>query len=192
LVSDDPLNYQVMTEDALRGVMRRALSVVAERGLMGQHHFYLTFRTTYPGVQIPDHLRDRHPEEMTIVIQHQYWGLEVTDTGFKVSLSFNGQQERLIIPFAAVSAFVDPSVQFGLQFSVAAPANAQVATLAPIKSGAPAKSGALAPASPPAAAADTAATSDAPPAAPPPPLPGDEGSRVVALDAFRKSDARKK
>ncbi len=176
-MADDPLNYQAMTEEALRGVMRRALAVVAERGLMGQHHFYLTFRTTYPGVDIPDHLRERHPEEMTIVIQHQYWGLEASDTGFKVSLSFNGQQERLVVPFAAVSAFVDPSVQFGLQFSVTPPANAPVTALTPLKSNA------LAPASPAASEPETA------PAAPPSP---DDGSRVVALDAFRKSDARKK
>src|SRR5581483_2656542 len=107
-----------MTEEALRGVVRQALAVASERGLPGQHHFYLTFRTAHPGVRLADHLRQRHPDEMTIVLQHQFWGLEIGRDEFSVTLSFNGQHERLTIPFAAISAFVDPSVQFGLQFSV--------------------------------------------------------------------------
>lgn len=175
-MSGDPLNYQVLTEEALRGVVRRALSVAAQRGLPGQHHFYLTFRTAYPGVQLADSLRERHPEEMTIVLQHQFWGLEVTERQFAVTLSFNGQHERLTVPFAAVTAFVDPSVQFGLQFSVAASA----ATPAGAPAVLPTKAAALPP-GPPAAAAPAAEASDTP-----------EEGRVVALDAFRKSDSRKK
>lgn len=170
-MSGDPLNYQALTEEALRGVVRQALTVAAQRGLPGQHHFYLTFRTACPGVQLADSLRERHPEEMTIVLQHQFWSLEVTDRQFSVTLSFNGQHERLVIPFAAVTAFVDPSVQFGLQFSVAAPPTSPPAPVA-----------ALPPAKTPAAA---------PPAAADEPGAGEEG-RVVALDAFRKSDTRKK
>ncbi len=179
-MSGDPLNYQAMTEDALRSVMRQALGVAANRGLPGQHHFYLTFRTKFPGVDIADHLHERHPEEMTIVLQHQFWGLDVTDKQFAVTLSFNGQHERLTVPFAAVTAFVDPSVQFGLQFSVSAPAEA----------GGPV---ALAPkVTPPAVAAPatSAATPDATATGGEPAADG--GGRVVALDAFRKSDWRKK
>jgi len=178
-VSGDPLNYQAMTEDALRGVMRQALTVAAQRGLPGQHHFYLTFRTKFPGVDIADHLHERHPEEMTIVLQHQFWGLDVTDKQFAVTLSFNGQHERLTVPFAAVSAFVDPSTQFGLQFSVSTPAETGGAV-------------ALAPKAGPPAVAAPAAVGTAPPA----PADGEPapegGARVVALDAFRKSDGRKK
>lgn len=174
-VSGDPLNYQALTEEALRGVVRQALTTAAQRGLSGQHHFYLTFRTAYPGVQIADGLRARHPEEMTIVLQHQFWGLEVTERQFSVTLSFNGQHERLVVPFAAVSAFVDPSVQFGLQFSVAEPAAAPVAALPP-------RTPAVAAPSAPAAAEDTASAEPA----------ADDANRVVALDAFRKSDTRKK
>jgi hypothetical protein len=176
-VSGDPLNYQVMTEDALRGVVRQALIVAATRGLTGQHHFYLTFRTTHPGVHMPDHLRERHPEEMTIVLQHQFWGLDVATDMFSVTLSFNGHHERLTVPFLAISAFVDPSVQFGLQFSVADTAGAvQAVPALPGKAGVPAIG---ADAASPSAAASPGETEAGP-------------GRVVALDAFRKSDARKK
>jgi hypothetical protein len=179
-VSGDPLNYQAMTEDALRGVMRQALGVAANRGLPGQHHFYLTFRTKFPGVDIADHLHERHPEEMTIVLQHQFWGLDVTDKQFAVTLSFNGQHERLTVPFAAVTAFVDPSVQFGLQFSVTAATE-------------PGSPVALAPKAGPPAVAAPASPVATPEAAPPDGEPaGDGGARVVALDAFRKTDGRKK
>jgi uncharacterized protein len=164
-VSDDPLNYQLLTEDALRSVVRKSLNVAAQRGLHGQHHFYITFRTDYPGAELADILRQKHPKEMTIVLQHQFWGLEVTDEGFAVTLSFNGQHERLVVPWASISAFVDPSVQFGLQFSVAEPTPSEPLSL-------------------PAAA--TAAGGSADGAA------ADPAARVVTLDAFRKSDARKK
>ncbi|HEX9465732.1 MAG TPA: ClpXP protease specificity-enhancing factor SspB [Alphaproteobacteria bacterium] len=181
-MSGDPLNYQAMTEDALRSVLRQALIVAAQRGLPGQHHFYLTFRSTFPGVDIADHLRERHPEEMTIVLQHQFWGLDVTDKQFAVTLSFNGQHERLTVPFAAVTAFVDPSVQFGLQFSVSAPEDSTGPVALPPKASPPAV---------PAPAAAVGAPTD--PAAPPDGEPGPEGgARVVALDAFRKTDGRKK
>ncbi len=160
-MSDDPLNYQLLTEDALRSVVRKSLTVAATRGLHGQHHFYITFHTDYPGAELADILRQKHPKEMTIVLQHQFWGLEVNDEHFTVTLSFNGQHERLVVPWASISAFVDPSVQFGLQFSVADPAPAS----APLSL-------------PPAAGADGSAP--------------DAGARVVTLDAFRKSDARKK
>jgi hypothetical protein len=184
-VSGDPLNYKLMTEDALRGVVRQALTIAGSRGLTGQHHFYLTFRTTHPGVHIPDHLRERHPEEMTIVLQHQFWGLEVTPEMFSVTLSFNGQHERLTVPFLAISAFVDPSEQFGLQFSVAETEGAATSTVTALAGKASVPSIAKAPAGDGNAATPQPATASSGET-------DEEPSRVVALDAFRKSDARKK
>lgn len=172
---DDPLNYDRLMEDALRGVVRRALSLAGERGLPGQHHFYITFRTDLPGVDIPDSLRRRYPKEMTIVLQHQYWGLEIGAEKFEVTLSFDAKHERLVVPFAAITAFVDPSVQFGLQFP-----------------------GATAPEAPAEAAAQAAASDQAkddkakpPSGSKPDAKPDAKGDakgdgRVVALDAFRK------
>jgi hypothetical protein len=110
------LRYDRMVEDALKGVLRAALKASEKDGLPGDHHFYITFRTGHPGVSIADYLRARYPNEMTIVIQHQYWGLEVDEQKFAVTLSFNRVNERLVIPFAAVTAFADPSAKFGLQF----------------------------------------------------------------------------
>ncbi len=113
------MNYHAMMERALRGVIRESLGRAAADGLPGEHHFYITFDTTFPGVQISPQLVARFPQEMTIVLQHQYWGLEVRDDLFAVTLSFSDVQERLIVPFDAVTAFADPSVQFGLQFGTA-------------------------------------------------------------------------
>ncbi|MGE5477200.1 MAG: SspB family protein [Bacteroidales bacterium] len=115
---EDSLRYDKMVEDALRGVVRDALVQTAEHGLFGEHHFYITFRTRYPGVQVPGHVLARHPDEMTIVLQHQFWGLEVGESHFQVTLSFSGVSERLCIPFAAITGFADPSAKFGLQFQV--------------------------------------------------------------------------
>lgn len=115
----DSLHYDRMVESALRGVVRQALAAVVEQGLPGNHHFYLTFRTNQPGVEIADRLRAQYPQEMTIVLQHQFWGLEVNDEFFVVNLSFSNVPERLKVPYAALVSFVDPSVKFGLQFQVA-------------------------------------------------------------------------
>lgn len=115
---DNTLRYDKMVENALRGVLRDALTLAAEHGLPGDHHFFITFRTGHEDVRIPDHMHARYPDEMTIVIQHQYWGLEVSDEAFEVTLKFNQVGERLHIPFAAVTAFADPSAKFGLQFQV--------------------------------------------------------------------------
>ena len=112
----EPLRYDKMVEDALRGVVRQSLAQVAKNGFPGNHHFYVTFRTAAPGVVLPGHLRAQYPEEMTIVLQHQFWGLEVDEEAFEVTLSFNKVHERLRVPFAALTGFVDPSVRFGLQF----------------------------------------------------------------------------
>jgi len=110
------INYDLLVQEALRGVVRDILARVAEEGLPGSHHFYVAFKTRTPGVQIPERLRQRYPDEMTIVLQHRFWGLTVYDDRFEVGLSFNQKPEHLIIPFEAVIGFVDPSVQFALQF----------------------------------------------------------------------------
>jgi hypothetical protein len=110
------LRYDKMVEGALRGVVREALMQAAEHGLPGNHHFYLTFRTNHPGVDIPGYLAEQYPSEMTIVLQYQFYGLEVSEDMFNVTLSFNNVHERLTIPFAAITTFADPSVNFALQF----------------------------------------------------------------------------
>jgi hypothetical protein len=110
------LNYDQLIQHALRNVVRKSLEAVAKEGLPGNHHFYVSFRTDRQDVKMPEHLREKHPNEVTIVLQHQFWELEVDAKGFGVSLSFNGVQERLYIPYAALVSFMDPSVKFGLQF----------------------------------------------------------------------------
>ena len=118
-MTQDLIRYDVLVQDALRGVVRKILSEVAQTGLPGQHHFYISFDTQHPGVRLSSRIRARYPEEMTIVLQHQFWDLTVTDHGFEVGLSFSGIPEKLLVPFVAVKGFFDPSVQFGLQFEVA-------------------------------------------------------------------------
>ncbi len=115
-MAEDLFRYDLMVENALRGVVRDALRRAVEHGLPGNHHFYLTFKTRAPGVEIPPYLIERYPDEMTIVLQYQYWNLEVEDQRFSVMLSFNDVRERLLVPFEALTGFADPSVQFGLQF----------------------------------------------------------------------------
>ena len=111
------INYELLVETALRSVVRSALKIAEQSGLPGEAHFYITFSTEYPGVDIPQRLKESHPEKMTIILQHQYWDLEITDDQFSVSLSFGGQRETLVVPFMAVVDFNDPSVGFGLQFA---------------------------------------------------------------------------
>jgi len=113
----DSFNYEEMVQEGLRGVVRDALKVAATEGLPGAHHFYIAFKTDYPGVQLADYLRERHPEEMTIVIQHQFWGLEIDPRGFYVTLSFSDSQEQIYVPFHALLSFMDPYAKFGLQFT---------------------------------------------------------------------------
>lgn len=113
---ENTLRYDRMVETALRGVVRQAITEVQESGLPGDHHFYITFLTDYPGVQIPDYLRDRYPGEMTIVLQYQFSDLSVNAERIAVTLSFNNIPEKLVIPLPAVTIFADPSVNFALQF----------------------------------------------------------------------------
>ena len=121
-MADDHIRYDILAQEALRGVMRKVLSEVVLTGLPGNHHFFITFLTGAPGVRISSRLRERYPEQMTIVLQFQYWDLKVTDTGFEVGLSFSDIPEKLEIPFTAVRGFYDPSVNFELEFDVKAPA----------------------------------------------------------------------
>ncbi|MEO1066175.1 MAG: ClpXP protease specificity-enhancing factor SspB [Pseudomonadota bacterium] len=115
-MAEDLIRYDVLAQEAMRGVVKKVLTEVVRVGLPGEHHFYITFNTQAPGVRISSRLRERYPEEMTIVVQHQFWDLEVNSQSFEIGLAFSGVPERLLIPFAAVKSFVDPSVQFGLQF----------------------------------------------------------------------------
>jgi hypothetical protein len=161
----------VLARDALRGVLRRVLIDAAEHGLPGEHHFFITFVSTADGVKLSPRLLAQYPEEMTVILQHQFWDLVVTEDRFEVGLSFNGIPERLVVPFNAIKSFYDPSVQFGLQFET----ETAVET--------------------PAAGATSAATAASALAAPPaPPVPASEeeppksgeGAEVVRLDRFRK------
>jgi uncharacterized protein len=112
------IDYGRLVESALRTVVRDVLERLGKEGAPSPHHFYITFRTRHPGVTIPDFLRERYPVDMTIVLQHQFWDLEVDEHGFAVTLSFNDHMQRLVIPFTAVKVFADPGVEFGLQFTL--------------------------------------------------------------------------
>lgn len=115
-MADDEIRYDLLTQDALRGVIRKVLSLVQRSGLPGQHHLYIAFDTEADGVSVSKRIKDQYPEEMTIVLQYQFWDLQVTDDRFEVKLSFGSVPERLVVPFEAVKSFYDPSAQFGLQF----------------------------------------------------------------------------
>ena len=157
---EDLMRYDLLAQQALRGVVREALNIAAGVGLPGEHHFYIAFNTKHPGVEISDRLAQRYPREMTVVLQHQFHNLKVHDDRFEVGLSFDGIPERLVVPFDSVKGFLDPAVQFGLQFeSVAAKPKA----------------------------VDAPATG-AEPAAAPEPAEAEDGDspKIVSLDAFRK------
>ena len=179
---NDRFHYDALVDDALRSVVRRVLRQVADKGLPGSHHFYISFRSTDPGVQLPEYLRAKYPEEMTIVLQHQYWDLIITEEFFEVTVSFNKRQERIKVPFAALSAFVDPSVRFGLQFDrkdkVGAGEKSESAGGLPTPL--PSAEKRPAPGAPEAKAevAEAKADGDA--------KPEETASKVVKLDSFRK------
>jgi uncharacterized protein len=202
-MSVDHIRYDILAQEALRGMMRRVLIDAAKKGLPGEHHFFISFDTRAPGVRMSDRLRAQHPEEMTIVLQHQFWDLTIAEHAFEVGLSFNGVPERLLIPFDAIKEFVDPSVQFALKFDTVAegaPASAAAAPPTAPANAAPAKAKPSPSALPqslrklpaggndddPARAetTETAADSDAREDAPQSPPSG--GAEVVRLDRFRK------
>ena len=170
-MATDHIRYDVLTRDALRGVLRRVLTDAAEHGLPGEHHFFITFLSTAEGVKLSPRLLAQYPEEMTIILQHQFWDLVVSEDRFEVGLSFGGIPERLVVPFAAIKSFLDPSVQFGLQFE---PSEA-----------APETSTANLPAVPPSPALPVPAPAPAAESKDEPAKPG-EGAEVVRLDRFRK------
>jgi len=167
-MAEDLIRYDVLAQEALRGLVRKVLLEVAQTGLPGEHHFFVTFDTRHPGVRISSRLRAQYPTDMTIVLQHQFWDLKVSESEFEVGLSFKGVPERLLVPFRAVSSFVDPHVGFGLKFDVPAEP-AQAVAPAPHPLPVPVAADALTPA--PAAEAAPA-----------------EGAAVVSLDAFRKKN----
>jgi len=113
---EDLIRYDVLTQEALRDVIRKVLLEVASSGLPGEHHFFITFRTDHPSVRLSARMRERYPEEMTIVIQHSFWDLKITDTYFEIDLSFDDILERLRVPFSSLKGFFDPHVKFGVQF----------------------------------------------------------------------------
>lgn len=127
-MSDDPLDYHHMVQKALRRVLREALEVAATEGLPGEHHFYVSFRTRAPGVVVPAFLAERYPEEVTVVIQHQYWELDVGDEGFGVTLAFDAARQRVAVPWEAVTAFIDPAAEFALRFQSVEEARGQAET----------------------------------------------------------------
>jgi uncharacterized protein len=175
----DHIRYDILTQDALRGVVRTVLTDAAKNGLPGEHHFKITFNTNAPGVRLSDRMRAQYPEAMTIILQHQFWDLAVHDEGFEVGLSFGGIPERLVVPFDALSAFYDPAVEFGFQFETI---EKQAAAGAP---------GASKPDQPAVSrpAAEQKKADAAPAAAAPersPPGPASSGGEVVRLDRFRK------
>jgi hypothetical protein len=118
-MATDLIRYDVLTRDALRSVLKRILTDAAESGLPGEHHFYITFLSKAEGVKLSPRLLSQYPQEMTVILQHQFWDLIVTDDHFEVGLSFGGIPERLVVPFSSITRFFDPSVQFGLQFETA-------------------------------------------------------------------------
>lgn len=116
MASGPTIDYEALQQDALRGIVRAALHLIAKTGLPGEHHFYISFLTQAPGVVLSKRLKEKYPHEMTIVLQHRFWDLIVSDDRFEVKLTFDGVPERLVVPLTAIKVFIDPSVHFGLQF----------------------------------------------------------------------------
>lgn len=178
-MAEDHIRYDILAQEALRGVMRKVLAEVARTGLPGNHHFFITFLTGAPGVRISTRLRERYPEQMTIVLQFQYWDLKVTETGFEVGLSFSDIPEKLEIPFSAVRGFYDPSVNFELEFDVKSEASSEAA---PVEEAAPKAAEAPKPSK-----KSEGRKKDAGKAEQAEPAEGPTKSAdVVSLDAFRK------
>jgi hypothetical protein len=206
MTADREIDYEALAQNAMRGIVRTVLSRVAKSGLPGEHHFYIAFKTDVPGVVLSNRLREKYPEEMTVVLQHRFWDLIVTDDRFEVNLTFDSIPERLVVPFSAIKVFFDPSVPYGLQFDEAEAENAAAQQVAaprgdaqrPAQRDAPAEKGSeqvRGEKRPRAAArrapAERSAGADKP-AAKPLPLakPADPaastGPKVVSIDAFRK------
>lgn len=161
-MAEDLIRYDVLAQEALRGLVRKVLTEVAQTGLPGDHHFFITFSTEYPDVRVSPRLKAQYPAEMTVVLQHQFWDLTVSDSVFEVGLSFNGVPEKLHVPFRAVTSFIDPHASFALKFDAGAEAVPEEVEE-------------------PKRIASAATTEPAGPAA-------DAAAPVVSLDAFRKKN----
>ncbi len=206
-MATDLIRYDLLVQEALRGVVRDVLGEAARNGLQGDHHFFITFKTNAPGLRLSNQMRERYPDEMTVILQHQFWELGVTQHAFEVGLSFSNRPERLLVPFAAITSFVDPSVQFGLKFDVqdAAQSPAPPALAPPAKTpagGEPAKgkrmlaaveaSGAAL--KPTAVSAEPSKRAEGKPTKPtlakvpkePERVEGEGEAKVVSIDSFRK------
>lgn len=163
------IDYELLMQESMRSVMKEALGLVAKNGLPGDHHFYISFKTDYPGVDIPDYLKEEYPENITIVLQYEYWDLEVNDKNFYITLCFNDVHERIAVPFGAVVSFVDPSVRFGIHFTPAETDESELFSLEQSQQQKRPKKGAR------------SGKKEVVPS------PGSEdGSNVVTLDAFRR------
>jgi uncharacterized protein len=174
----DLIRYDLLAQEALRGVVRRVIADAAKNGLPGDHHFFITFDTTKPGIKLSPRLHAQHPEELTIVLQHQFWDLAVSDDAFEVRLSFKGIPERLVVPFDAIKAFFDTSVKFGVQFDSADAVDEE----APAKTRESSALPAAAPSEPIGENAEIEAADVTDEEPEPPPA----GGEVVRLDRFRK------
>jgi uncharacterized protein len=183
-MATDLIRYDLLVQDALRSVVRKVLADAARNGLLGDHHFNIAFKTHAPGVVAPAAVKQRFPDEMSIVLQHEFWDLAVTQDAFEVSLNFSRKPERLVVPFDSITGFTDPSVPFGFKLeprisetAVRAPAAEQ--EKAPISTTAPAKSTPIKPSPKPVSASKSAQNAEKPAAA-----AGE--TKVVSIDAFRK------
>jgi hypothetical protein len=171
-MAEDLMRYDLLAQDALRGVVRSALAQVAVSGLPGDHHLFIALDTRHPEVQISDRLRQKYPEEITIVLQHQFWNLEVREAEFSVELTFDNVLEKLVVPYTAIKGFFDPAVQFGLQFEIKPPAETGESAGEP---------------PPPAQAARKAGAASGGGNEPVPAKDSEgDGPKVVSLDQFRK------
>jgi hypothetical protein len=184
----DQIRYDLLTQKALRGVVRSVLADAVKKGLPGEHHFYISFDTQADDVKLSQRLRAQYPQEMTIILQHQFWDLSVDDDGFEVGLSFGGVPERLAVPFDAIKSFFDPSVQFGLQFEEVVEGQENMPP-APAAEAGPRRPQSSVPTAPTQAAkkpvpapanpqTETETASE--------PTPPENGAQVVQLDRFRK------
>ena len=188
-MTQDLIRYDVLVQDALRGVVRKVIGEIAKTGLPGDHHLYVSFDTRHPGVRLSGRLMQRYPTEMTIVLQHQFWDLQVTDSYFEVGLSFSGIPEKLHVPFNAVKGFVDPSVEFGLQFEVLSEGEEANETTEDAPKLVPVEPSVIP--TPPVAVASEPKAEEPKPAStvsdkPDPSPDGGGGATVVSLDRFRK------
>ena len=172
----DLIRYDILAQEALRGVVKQVLQEVAKAGLPGDHHFYISFDTGHQGVRLSTRMRERYPQEMTIVVQHQFWDLKAGEHGFEIGLSFDNVPENLLVPYAAIKGFFDPSVQFGLQFET--PIEEEEHEVVPLRENAPL---AVVGEKPEESTQDADGGEDDEKDG-----SGDGGADVVSLDAFRK------